>query len=35
MLRLKDMLMIMTINHDEVGDVGNGGDDDKIDSKNG
>lgn len=29
------MLMIMTINHDEVGDVGNGGDDDKTDSKNG
>ena len=29
------MLMKMTINHDEVGDVGNGGDDDKIDSKNG
>ena len=29
------MLMIMTINNDEVGDVGNGGDDDKIDSKNG
>lgn len=28
------MLMIMTVDHDEVGDVGNDGDDDKIDSKN-